>query len=89
MAAADRIVGYQELCDLTGKSRRTIRRWFLEGRLRRVKFAGVAGVWESELVAALGWHGTGGLVVDVPADADNDLDDALDDPADDGDANLD
>lgn len=86
MPPADRILGYAEIAAITGKSHRTIRRWLKEGRLRRVKFAGVVGVWESDLIAALGWQGNGSLVIDDPADPDIALDDALDALPDDGDA---
>jgi hypothetical protein len=88
MPAADRIIGYREICAITGKKPRTVRRWFKYGRLHRVKFAGVVGCWESELIAALGWRGTGSLVIDDPADADHGLDHALDDLADEDDADL-
>jgi hypothetical protein len=44
------------------------------------------GVWESDLIAALGWQGNGSLVIDDPADPDNALDDALDALPDDVDA---
>ena len=88
MRPADRILGTAEICAITGKRPRTVRRWFQEGRLRRVKFAGVVGVWESDLIAALGWQGTGSLVLDAPADPENALDDALDVLPDDADAGL-
>jgi hypothetical protein len=81
MPVADRIIGYREIAAITGKSRRTIRRWFKDGPLRDVKVPGVAGCWESDLIAALGWRGTGSLVVDDPVDADNGLDDAPRRPA--------
>jgi hypothetical protein len=57
MPFPDRLVGIQEICELTGKQPRTVRGWFAKRRLRRVKFEGVTGVWESELLAALGWRG--------------------------------
>ena len=60
MPLADRIVSVHEICELTGKQPRTVRDWFRKGRLRRMKFEGVVGVWESELLAALGWHGSPG-----------------------------
>lgn len=85
MPVADRIVGYAELAAITGKSPRTLRRWFQDGHLRRVKHGPLVGVWESELIAALGWRGSGSLTIDDP-DADGDLDDALDDLSDDVDA---
>jgi hypothetical protein len=88
MAPADRILGAAEICAITGKRPRTVRRWFQEGRLRRVKFAGVVGCWESELVVALGWRGTGSLIIDDPIEPDLDGDDALDALKDDVDADL-
>ena len=57
MAFPERLVGIAEICELTGKRPRTVRGWFAKGRLRRTKFEGVVGVWESELLAALGWRG--------------------------------
>jgi hypothetical protein len=87
MPTADRVVGYRELCEITGKTPRTVRRWFQEGRLRRVKFAGVVGAWESEVITALGWRGTGSFVTDDACKADRD-DYVLDALPDDGDADL-
>lgn len=88
MAAADRILGYEDIVAITGRSHRTIRRMFQKGLLRRVKLGGVVGCWESELIAALGWQGSGSLVVDDPADPENGVDDALDDLPDEDDADL-
>lgn len=81
MPPADRIVGYDDIAAITGKSRRTIRRWFKLKRLRRVNFAGVVGVWESELIVALDWRGgLGGLVTDdCHGDDEASLDDLPDD----------
>jgi hypothetical protein len=58
MSFPDRLVSIQEICALTSKRPRTVRDWFRKGRLRRVRFEGVVGVWESELLAALGWRGS-------------------------------
>lgn len=85
---ADRILGYQEIAAITGKSHRTIRRMFQRGHLRRVQLGGVVGCWESELVAKLGWQGTGSLVTDDPIEPYLEGDDTLDDLADDVDADL-
>ncbi len=89
MAPTDRIVGYAELAEITGKSPRTLRRWFFDKRLRRVKRAGVVGCWESELIVALGWRGgPSGLVSDDPCDRPDDDNDASDDLLDDDDADA-
>lgn len=88
MPPADRVLSYREIAAITGKSHRTIRRMFQKGDLRRVKLGGVAGCWERELIAALGWRGAGSLFVDDPAGPENALDDGLDDLPDDADADL-
>jgi hypothetical protein len=74
MPPADRVLSTAEICEITGKALRTVRRWFQEGRLRRVKFAGVVGAWESEVITALSWRGTGSLVTDDACTADRDDD---------------
>lgn len=78
MPPADRILGYGDIAAITGKSRRTVRRWFQEGRLPRVKFGGLVGCWERDLIAALDWRGGGSLMVDDIDGADCIDHDALD-----------
>ncbi|MBR0661670.1 hypothetical protein [Neoroseomonas oryzicola] len=71
----DRLVGIAEICELTGKRPRTVRGWFAKGRLRRAKLEGVVGVWESELLTALGWRGpleAHATADEEPADPDED-----------------
>ena len=53
-----------------------------------MQLGGVVGCWESELVAKLGWQGTGSLVTDDPIEPYLEGDDTLDDLADDVDADL-
>ena len=55
MAQTD--LGFLDLAALareTGKSRRTIRRWFREGRLPRHQLGGLVGCFKHELLRALG-----------------------------------
>ena len=78
MPPADRILGYADIAAITGKSHRTIRRMFQRGHLHRVKLGGVVGCWESELITACCWQGTGSLFVDDRADPENAIEDALD-----------
>jgi excisionase family DNA binding protein len=54
MRSGDRFLSIAELAAIAGRSERTIRRWLKDGDLPRSKFGRAVGVWESDLLRALG-----------------------------------
>ena len=54
MRSGDRFLSIAELAAICGKSKRTIRRWLHDGDLPRSKLGRAVGVWESDLLRALG-----------------------------------